>query len=153
MLYGHIENTEEKVYHLRRLREVQDETGGFLAYIPLSFHPERTELDDLPGPTGMQDLKEIAVGRLMLDNFPHIKTFWIMNTIEISQIALWYGADDIDGTIMDYEITRRTVEETRQQLSRDALLERIREAGRRPLERDSLYNIVDEPENLEGAEV
>ena len=151
MLYGHIENTEEKVYHLCRLREVQDETGGFLAYIPLSFHPERTELDDLPGPTGMQDLKEIAVGRLMLDNFPHIKTFWIMNTIEISQIALWYGADDIDGTIMDYEITRRTVEETRQQLSRDDLLDRIREAGRRPLERDSLYNIVDEPENLEEA--
>ena len=151
MLYGHIENTEEKVYHLCRLREVQDETGGFLAYIPLSFHPERTELDDLPGPTGMQDLKEIAVGRLMLDNFPHIKTFWIMNTIEISQIALWYGADDIDGTIMDYEITRRTVEETRQQLSRDDLLDRIREAGRRPLERDSLYNIVDEPESLEEA--
>ena len=145
MLYGHIENTEEKVYHLCRLREVQDETRGFLAYIPLSFHPERTELADLPGPTGIQDLKEIAVGRLMLDNFPHIKTFWIMNTIEISQIALWYGADDVDGTVMDYEITRRTIEETKQHVSHDELLGRIREAGREPLERDSLYNVVDDP--------
>ncbi len=145
MLYGHIENTEEKVYHLCRLREVQDETRGFLAYIPLSFHPERTELADLPGPTGIQDLKEIAVGRLMLDNFPHIKTFWIMNTIEISQIALWYGADDVDGTVMDYEITRRTIEETKQHVSHDELLGRIREAGREPLERDSLYNVVGDP--------
>ena len=145
MLYGHIENTEEKVYHLCRLREVQDETRGFLAYIPLSFHPERTELADLPGPTGIQDLKEIAVGRLMLDNFPHIKTFWIMNTLEISQIALWYGADDVDGTVMDYEITRRTIEETKQHVSHDELLGRIREAGREPLERDSLYNVVGDP--------
>ena len=145
MLYGHIENTEEKVYHLCRLREVQDETRGFLAYIPLSFHPERTELADLPGPTGIQDLKEIAVGRLMLDNFPHIKTFWIMNTLEISQIALWYGADDVDGTVMDYEITRRTIEETKQHVSRDELLGRIREAGCEPLERDSLYNVVGDP--------
>ena len=142
MLYGHVENTEEKVYHLVRLREVQDETGGFLAYIPLSFHPERTELEDLPGPTGALDLKEIAVGRLMLDNFPHVKTFWIMNTIEISQTALWYGADDIDGTIMDYEITRRSYEETRQRLTQAELLERIVEAGRVPMERDSLYNLV-----------
>ena len=142
MLYGHVENTEEKVYHLVRLREVQDETGGFLTYIPLSFHPERTELEDLPGPTGALDLKEIAVGRLMLDNFPHVKTFWIMNTIDISQTALWYGADDIDGTIMDYEITRRTYEETRQRLTQAELLQRIVEAGRVPVERDSLYNVV-----------
>ena len=142
MLYGHIENTEEKVYHLDRLRRVQDETGGFLAYIPLSFHPERTELADLPGPTGCLDLKEIAVGRLMLDNFPHVKTFWIMNTIEISQAALWYGADDLDGTVMDYEITRKSNEATRQRLTRHELLERIREAGRVPVERDSLYRVV-----------
>lgn len=142
MLYGHVENTEEKVYHLSRLREVQDETGGFLAYIPLSFHPERTELEDLPGPTGCQDLKEIAVGRLMLDNFPHVKTFWIMNTIEISQAALWYGANDIDGTIMDYEITRKSFEQTEQRLTQQEMLDRIVEAGRQPVERDSLYNIV-----------
>jgi aminodeoxyfutalosine synthase len=142
MLYGHVENTEEKVYHLTRLRDVQDETGGFLAYIPLSFHPERTEIDHLPGPTGALDLKEIAIGRLMLDNFPHVKTFWIMNTIEISQVALWYGANDIDGTIMDYEITRESFEETRQRLTQQQLLDRIVEAGRKPVERDSLYNIV-----------
>lgn len=152
MLYGHIENTEEKVYHLVRLREVQDETGGFLCYIPLSFHPERTELEDLPGPTGCLDLKEIAVGRLMLDNFPHVKTFWIMNTIEISQAALWYGADDIDGTVMDYEITRKSFTETQQRLTQAELVQRIVEAGRQPLERDSLYNIVaDTPTLLTAA--
>ena len=142
MLYGHIENAEEKAYHLARLREVQDETGGFLCYIPLSFHPERTELEDLPGPTGCLDLKELAIGRLMLDNFPHVKTFWIMNTIEISQTALWYGADDIDGTVMDYEITRKSFEATRQRLTQAELLDRIVEAGRKPVERDSLYNVV-----------
>lgn len=142
MLYGHIENPEEKIDHLVRLRELQDETGGFLTYIPLSFHPERTEMEDLPGPTGQADLREIAVGRLMLDNFPHIKTFWIMNTIEISQVALWYGADDIDGTIQEYEITRRSYEETRQVLTRKQLVERIVEAGRDPVERDNLYNVL-----------
>lgn len=151
MLYGHIENTEEKVYHLVRLREVQDETDGFLCYIPLSFHPERTELEDLPGPTGCLDLKEIAVGRLMLDNFPHVKTFWIMNTIEISQTALWYGADDIDGTVMDYEITRKSFTETQQRLTQAELLQRIVEAGRQPLERDSLYNIVADTSTLLAA--
>jgi aminodeoxyfutalosine synthase len=150
MLYGHVENTEEKVYHLTRLREVQDETDGFLAYIPLSFHPERTEIDHLPGPTGALDLKEIAVGRLMLDNFPHVKTFWIMNTIEISQVALWYGANDIDGTIMDYEITRESFEETQQRLTQQQLLDRIVEAGRRPVERDSLYSIVGDATALTG---
>ena len=142
MLYGHVENREEKVDHLIRLRELQDEANGFLTYIPLSFHPERTELEHLPGPTGSSDLREVAVGRLMLDNFPHIKTFWIMNTIEVSQTALWYGADDIDGTIMEYEITRRTVEETRQVLTRSQLVARIVEAGRDPVERDNLYNVI-----------
>jgi len=145
MLYGHIENSEEKVYHLTRLREVQDETSGFLAYIPLSFHPERTELEYLPVPTGCLDLKEIAIGRLMLDNFDHIKTFWIMNTIEISQMALWYGADDLDGTVMDYEITRLSFEETKQRLTQREFLNRIHEAGRVALERDSLYNVVNSP--------
>ncbi len=139
MLYGHIENPDERVRHLVSLRELQDVTRGFLAYIPLSFHPERTELEDLPAPTGEADLREIAVARLMLDNFPHIKSFWIMNTIEISQVALWYGADDIDGTIQEYEITRRTYEETRQVLTRKQLVERIIEAGREPAERDNLY--------------
>jgi len=148
MLYGHIENPQERVDHLVRLRDLQDETGGFLTYIPLSFHPERTELEHLPGPTGMMDLREIAVGRLMLDNFPHIKTFWIMNTIDISQVALWYGADDVDGTIQEYEITRKSYEETRQVLTRKELVERIVEAGRDPLERDNLYNVLSDEREI-----
>lgn len=153
MLYGHIENPEERVQHLVSLRELQDETGGFLAYIPLSFHPERTELEQLAAPTGEADLREIAVARLMLDNFPHIKSFWIMNTIEISQVALWYGADDIDGTIQEYEITRRTYEETRQVLTRKQLVERIIEAGRAPAERDNLYNeLRAEPDAVENGD-
>ena len=105
-------------------------------------NPERTELEHLPGPSGCLDLKEIAVARLMLDNFPHIKTFWIMNTIEVSQVALGYGADDLDGTIMDYEITRKAFEATQQRLTHQELMERIAEAGRVPVERDSLYNVV-----------
>ncbi len=96
----------------------------------------------MPGPTGVMDLREIAVGRLMLDNFPHIKTFWIMNTIDISQVALWFGADDVDGTIQEYEITRRSFEETRQVLTRKQLVERIIEAGRDPVERDNLYQVL-----------
>ena len=96
----------------------------------------------MPGPTGEADLREIAVGRLMLDNFPHVKTFWIMNTIEISQVALWYGADDIDGTIQEYEITRESFEETRQVLTRKQLVDRIVEAGRDPVERDNLYKVL-----------
>ena len=142
MLYGHIENPREKIEHLVSLRELQDETGGFLTYIPLSFHPERTEIDHLPGPTGLDDLREIAVGRLMLDNFPHIKTFWIMNSIDISQVALWYGADDMDGTIQEYEITRKSFEETQQVLTRKQMVDRIIEAGRDPVERDNLYNVL-----------
>ena len=142
MLYGHIENPQEKVEHLISLRELQDDTDGFLTYIPLSFHPERTELSHLSGPGGTADLREIAVGRLMLDNFPHVKTFWIMNTIEISQVALWYGADDVDGTIQEYEITRKSFEETQQALTRRQLVARIVEAGRDPVERDNVYNVV-----------
>jgi aminodeoxyfutalosine synthase len=154
MLYGHIENARERVEHLIALRELQDETNGFLCYIPLSFHPERTEIDHLPAPTGMQDLREIAVGRLMLDNFPHIKTFWIMNTIDVSQVALWYGADDVDGTIQEYEITRKTFEETRQVLTRRELVERIVESGRDPVERDNVYNVLStDREITDGASI
>lgn len=142
MLYGHIETAEEKVSHLLRLRELQDETGGFLTFIPLSFHPENSDLSYLPSPTGCQDLRELAVARLMLDNFPHIKSFWVMITPPVSQASLWYGADDIDGTIIEYEITRDPKTDTRQHLSREQLLEMIVEAGRDPVERDPLYNVV-----------
>lgn len=142
MLYGHIETTEEKVEHLVHLREAQDETNGFLAYIPLSFHPENTELKDLPHSTGEQDLREIGVARLMLDNFPHIKAFWIMITIKVAQLALWYGADDIDGTVVEYEITRNPETDTKQHLTHDQLIHYITEAGREPFERDAKYQRV-----------
>jgi aminodeoxyfutalosine synthase len=154
MLYGHVETLEERAEHLMRLREIQDETGNFLAFTPLSFHPEGTYLDDLPAPTGFDDLRNLAVARLVLDNFAHIKSFWIMNTAQISQLSLWYGADDIDGTINEYEITypEGHLGEKTQVLTRRQLLKNIREAGRNPVERDSLYNDVvsEEPAERNG---
>ncbi len=142
MLYGHIETVEERVDHLLRLRELQDETGGFLAFIPLAFHPENTEMSDLPHTTGLDDLKQLAISRLMLDNFDHIKSFWIMVSPQISQIGLWYGADDIDGTIIREEITHAAGARTPQGLTRSQLVDLIREAGRVPVERDALYRPV-----------
>lgn len=145
LLYGHLENNHERVSHFMRLREVQDETGGFLAFIPLAFHSERTELEGIPDTTGNLDLRMIAVSRLMLDNFPHIKSFWIMIGPVVAQIALWYGADDIDGTVMEYEITREEIEATKQSLTRNQMLALIREAGREAVERDAFYNIIESP--------
>lgn len=142
LLYGHLESNEERVQHFIQLRELQDETGGFLAFIPLAFHSERTELEGIPHTTGILDLRMIAVARLMLDNFPHIKSFWIMIGPQTAQAALWYGADDIDGTVMEYEITREELEATHQELTRDELLALITEAGREPVERDSFYNRI-----------
>lgn len=142
LLYGHVEQTPEKVEHFLKLRELQDETGGFLTFIPLSWHPEKTALEQLKAPTGVEDLREVALARLMLDNFPHIKSFWIMNTAPVTQSALWYGADDVDGTIMEYEIVRDPSKDRKQVLTSRQLVEMIIEAGREPLERDPLYNIV-----------
>ena len=142
MLYGHIETHAERVEHLCRLREVQDETGGFLTYIPLAFHPENTELSSLPHTTGLDDLKQLAIARLMLDNFDHIKSFWIMVTPQISQTALWYGANDMDGTIVREEITHAAGARTPQGLTRSRLVSLIEEAGRVAVERDALYRPV-----------
>ena len=142
MLYGHIESIEERVEHLDMLRRAQDETGGFLAFIPLAFHPKNTRLPDLPETTGFDDLKNLAVARLMLDNFPHIKAFWIMIGQKLSQIALSFGADDVDGTVKEEIITHMAGAETEQAMSRDQLLRLIREAGRIPIERDTLYNVI-----------
>ncbi|MBI1746185.1 MAG: aminofutalosine synthase MqnE [Acidobacteria bacterium] len=142
MLYGHIERAEEKVDHLIRLRELQDRTGGFLAFIPLAFHPDNSDMADLPGTTGFSDLKQIAIARLMLDNIPHIKAYWIMITPQISQVALWYGADDIDGTVIEEKIYHDAGAQTPQSLTRNALAHLIREAGREPLERDNVYNLI-----------
>ena len=139
MLYGHIETIEERVEHLLRLRELQDETGGFLTFIPLAFHPENTEMQNLPHTTGLDDLKQLAVARLMLDNFDHIKSFWIMVSPAVSQVSLWYGADDIDGTIIREEITHAAGARTPQGLTHAQLTGMIRETGRDPVERDALY--------------
>ncbi len=148
MLYGHIETDEERVDHLIQLRELQDETGHFLTMTPLSFHPEATELDQLSGPTGDDDLRNIAVSRLMLDNFDHIKSFWIMNTIPVTQMSLWYGADDADGLVHEYEITYKSGEfgNKSQSLTYDNMVRMITEAGRIPVERDSLYNEISQHE-------
>lgn len=144
MLYGHIETDEERVDHLIQIRELQDETGHFLTMTPLSFHPENTELEDIAAPTGDDDLRNIAVSRLLLDNFEHIKSFWIMNTVPVTQMALWYGADDADGLVHEYEITYKAGEwgNKSQSLTHENMIRMITEAGRTPVERDSLYHEI-----------
>lgn len=144
MLYGHIETDEERVDHLVQLRELQDETGNFLTMTPLSFHPENTELEHIDAPTGDMDLRNIAVCRLMLDNFDHIKSFWIMNTVPVTQAALWYGADDADGLVHEYEITYKDGEwgNKSQVLTHANMVAMIEEVGRVAIERDSLYNEI-----------
>lgn len=142
MLYGHIESIAERVEHLDMLRRAQDETGGFLAFIPLAFHPKNTELSQLSMTSGIDDLKMIAVARCFLDNFPHIKAYWVMIGQKLSQIALSFGADDVDGTVKEEIITHMAGAETEQAMSRDQLLRLIREAGRIPIERDTLYNVI-----------
>jgi aminodeoxyfutalosine synthase len=145
MLYGHIETLEERLEHLDMLRQAQDETGGFLAFIPLAFHPKNTELSKLSRlsrTSGIDDLKIIGVARCFLDNFPHIKAYWVMVGQKMSQIALSFGADDVDGTVKEEIITHMAGAETEQAMSRDQLLRLIKEAGRTPVERDTLYNVI-----------
>ena len=142
MLYGHIESIEERVEHLDMLRRAQDETGGFLAFIPLAFHPRNTELSKLSRTSGVDDLKNIAVARCFLDNFPHIKAYWVMIGQKLSQIALSFGADDVDGTVKEEIITHMAGAETEQAMSRDQLLRLIREAGRIPIKQNTLYNVI-----------
>ena len=142
MLYGHIENEEERVEHLLLLRELQDDTHGFQTFIPLAFHPENTALAHLPKTTGFDDLRAIAVSRLLLDNFDHIKAYWVMLTPRIAQIALRFGADDIDGTIVEEKIYHDAGATTEQFTPRSELERLIRAAGRVPFERDTLYRPV-----------
>lgn len=146
MLYGHIEADEDRVDHLVKLRAVQDETGGFVTYIPLAFHPDNTPLQHIPRTTGFMDLKNIAVARLMLDNIPHIKAYWIMMTPRIAQIAQKFGADDIDGTVVEEKIYHDAGATTSQSLRRNELLSLIRKAGCEPVERDTLYRPVERNE-------
>ena len=142
MLYGHIENDEDRVDHLMKLRALQDETGGFQTFIPLAFHPANTPLQHLSTTTGMLDIKQIAVSRLVLDNFPHIKSYWQMVTAKMAQISLRFGADDIDGTVVEEKIYHDAGATTPQGLRRQDLVRLIKEAGREPVERDTLYRPV-----------
>jgi aminodeoxyfutalosine synthase len=147
MLYGHIENDEDRVDHLLKLRAVQDETGGFQTFIPLAFHPENTALDHLPPTSGLCDLRQVAVGRLLLDNFAHIKAYWQMLTPKIAQIALRFGADDLDGTVIEEKIYHDAGATTPQGMTRKELCRLIAEAGRVPVERDTLYKAVTRTED------
>jgi len=142
MLYGHVENDEDRVDHLLKLRALQDETRGFQTFIPLAFHPDNTPLEHLPRTTGMLDIKQIAVSRLVLDNFPHIKAYWQMLTPKIAQIALRFGADDLDGTVIEEKIYHDAGATTPQGMRRHELERLICEAGRIPVERDTLYRPV-----------
>ncbi len=146
MLYGHIETEEDRVDHLLKLRALQDETGGFVTFIPLAFHPDNTPLRHIPKTTGFLDLKQIAVSRLLLDNIAHIKAYWVMMTPKIAQIAQRFGSDDIDGTVVEEKIYHDAGATTEQSLRRSELLRLIREAGREPLERDTLYRPVQRTE-------
>jgi aminodeoxyfutalosine synthase len=142
MLYGHLENNEDRVDHLLKLRALQDETGGFQTFIPLAFHPDHTALEHLPKTTGLLDIRQIAVSRLVLDNFPHIKAYWQMLTPKIAQIALRFGSDDLDGTVIEEKIYHDAGATTPQGMRRQELIRLIREAGREPVERDTLYRPV-----------
>ncbi|MCL1925845.1 MAG: aminofutalosine synthase MqnE [Syntrophorhabdaceae bacterium] len=143
MLYGHVETPESRVDHMRRLRELQDRTGGFQSFIPLAFQPGNTDIVKSPT-TGVEDLMALAVGRLYLDNFRHIKAFWINIGSKLSQLSLFFGVDDIDGTVVEEKISHAAGAMTGQEMMVDDLVAMIRQAGKTPVERDTLYNIVRE---------
>jgi aminodeoxyfutalosine synthase len=146
MLYGHIETREERVDHMLRARAVQDETGGFQAFIPLAFHPDNNQMRKLPAPSATETLRVHAVSRLMLDNIPHVKAFWIATGVEVAQIALWFGVDDLDGTVQEEKIYHMAGARTPEAMTTHAIRRLIRAAGRDPVERDTLYNVVTGPE-------
>lgn len=157
MLYGHVETAEDRIEHLNALRGLQDDTGGFLTYIPLAYHPENNELGEELGrvgsaTTGYEDLKNIAIGRLYLDNIPHIKTHWPMVTPFMSQVALSFGCDDVEGTVVYERIYHQAGATTEMHMPYLGLVELIRGAGRHPVERNSLYEVVrDRFEDLDPA--
>jgi aminodeoxyfutalosine synthase len=156
MLYGHIESAEDRVDHLLQLRKLQDDTHGFQTFIPLAFHPANTELGKLvenDETSGFMDLKNVAVARLLLDNFPHIKAYWIMMTPRVAQVALRFGADDLDGTVVEEKIYHDAGAKTPQALTRMQLIRLIREAGCEPFERDTLYRPVTRTETSATVQV
>jgi aminodeoxyfutalosine synthase len=142
MLYGHIEEPRHRIDHLIRLRELQDQTGGFQTFIPLAFHPDNTGLSHIPKASGLLDLKTMAISRLMLDNFPHVKAYWVMLGIKTAQLALSFGADDLDGTVVHEKIYHDAGSDSPQELTVAEIRRLIEEAGREPVERDTLYNRV-----------
>ncbi len=145
MLYGHIETIEERVDHLLRLRELQDKTGGFVTFVPMAFHPKNTE-DQLSSgrTTGFDDIKVLSVARILLDNFDHVKAFWTCIGPKLAQVSLGFGVDDLGGTVVEEKITHATSAETSQAMTRQELVKMIKAAGYEPVERDTLYNTVNE---------
>jgi aminodeoxyfutalosine synthase len=143
MLYGHIETAEERVDHMIRARALQDETGGFQAFIPLAFHPDNNQMRKLPAPSAVETLRVHAVARLVLDNIAHVKAFWIATGLEVAQTALWFGADDLDGTVQEEKIYHMAGSQTPEAMSTREIERLIRAAGREPVERDTLYNVIE----------
>ena len=145
MLYGHIETVEERVDHMLRARALQDETGGFQAFIPLAFHPDNNQLRKLPAPTAADTLRVHAVARLLLDNIAHVKAFWIATGVDVAQTSLWFGVDDLDGTVQEERIYHMAGARTPESMTTGEISRLIRAAGREPVERDTLYNVVSLP--------
>jgi aminodeoxyfutalosine synthase len=142
MLYGHIETMEERIDHMLRVRTLQDETGGFQAFIPLAFHPDNNQMRKLPAPPASDTLHVHAVARLMLDNVPHVKAFWIATGIDVAQTSLWFGVDDLDGTVQEEKIYHMAGARTPEMMTTGEIQRLIRAAGRTPVERDTLYNVI-----------
>jgi aminodeoxyfutalosine synthase len=142
MLYGHIETFEERVDHMIRVRDVNDETHGFQAFIPLAFHPDNNQLRKLPAPSASDTLRTIAVSRLMVDNVPHIKAFWVATGVDVAQISLWYGANDLDGTVQEERIYHMAGSRTPLAMTPAAIERLVTVAGRVPVERDTFYNRI-----------
>ena len=145
MLYGHIETNLERVDHMLRARALQDETGGFQAFIPLAFHPDNNQMRQLPAPTAADTLRVHAVSRLMLDNVPHVKAFWIATGVEVAQTSLWFGVDDLDGTVQEERIYHMAGAATPEAMTPEEISQLIDAAGRVPVERDTFYNVVSRP--------
>ncbi len=142
MLYGHIETAEERVDHMLRVRALQDETGGFQAFIPLAFHPDGNQMRKLPAPSAADTLRVHAAARLMLDNVPHVKAFWIATGVEVAQTSLWFGVDDLDGTVQEEKIYHMAGARTPEAMTPAEIQRLIKAAGREAVERDTLYNVI-----------
>jgi aminodeoxyfutalosine synthase len=151
MVYGNVETLEGRVDHMLRTRALQDETGGLQAFIPLAFHPDNNQMRKLPAPTAADTLRVLAVSRLMLDNIGHIKGFWIATGVEVAQLSLWFGVSDLDGTVQEERIYHMAGSRTPEEMSTAAIRRLIRAAGREPVERDTLYNVVTGPDAPDDA--